>query len=52
MLVEVIRLFASGSIEDAKDIFDAYTPLVRYEQQPGFGLAVRKKNFTKARCDC
>ena len=41
MLVELIRLLASGIIEDAKDIFDAYTPLVRYEQQPGYGLAVR-----------
>lgn len=43
MLVEVVTLFSSGSIEVAKDIFDAYMPLVRYEQQPGFGLAVRKE---------
>ena len=43
MLVEVVSLFATGSVEVAKDIFDAYMPLVRYEQQPGFGLAVRKE---------
>ena len=27
----------------AEDLFDAYLPLVRYEQQPGYGLAVRKE---------
>lgn len=26
----------------ARAVFDAYLPLVRYEQQPGIGLAVRK----------
>ncbi|KMO30188.1 dihydrodipicolinate synthetase, partial [Methylobacterium variabile] len=26
----------------AHDIFDAHLPLLRYEQQPGLGLAVRK----------
>jgi 4-hydroxy-tetrahydrodipicolinate synthase len=24
-------------------MFDAYLPLVRYEQQPGIGLAIRKE---------
>ena len=43
MVVEVVKLFSAGSVEVAKDIFDAYMPLVRYEQQPGFGLAVRKE---------
>jgi len=43
MLVEVVDLFASGDVERAKDIFDAYLPIVRYEQQPGFGLATRKE---------
>ena len=32
-----------GDIDGAEDLFDAYLPLVRYEQQPGFGLAVRKE---------
>ena len=26
----------------AHDLFDAHLPLIRYEQQPGAGLAVRK----------
>ncbi len=43
MLVRVIDRFESGDIEGARDIFDIYLPLVRYEQQPGFGLAVRKE---------
>ncbi|HWP13372.1 MAG TPA: hypothetical protein VNN06_16255, partial [Ramlibacter sp.] len=28
--------------ERAHDLFDAHLPLLRYEQQPGVGLAVRK----------
>ena len=43
MLVEVVSLHAEGKEEHAEDLFDAYLPLVRYEQQPGFGLAVRKE---------
>jgi 4-hydroxy-tetrahydrodipicolinate synthase len=37
-----VRLHASGKTEEAKDLFDAHLPLIRYEQQPGVGLAVRK----------
>jgi 4-hydroxy-tetrahydrodipicolinate synthase len=43
MLVSVYELFAAGRLEEAEDLFDIYLPLVRYEQQPGFGLAVRKE---------
>ena len=43
MLVEVVETFARGDRERAEDIFDAYLPLIRYEQQPNFGLAVRKE---------
>ncbi len=42
MMVEVCRAHAGGNIEKAHDIFDAYLPLARYEQQAGIGLAVRK----------
>jgi 4-hydroxy-tetrahydrodipicolinate synthase len=42
MLCDVVRLFASGEREAAHDLFDAHLPLLRYEQQPGAGLAVRK----------
>ena len=42
MLVDVVRLSQSGSRDEAHDLFDAHLPLLRYEQQPGVGLAVRK----------
>jgi 4-hydroxy-tetrahydrodipicolinate synthase len=42
MMVEVCQAFAAGDINRAQDIFDAYLPLARYEQQAGIGLAVRK----------
>lgn len=42
MMVEVCRAHAAGDIDKAHDIFDAYLPLARYEQQAGIGLAVRK----------
>src|ERR1700722_12504481 len=43
LLVDVCRLFADGRAEDAEDLFDAYLPLVRPEQQIGVGLAIRKE---------
>lgn len=42
MLVDVVRLSAQGKRDEAHDLFDAHLPLIRYEQQPGPGLAVRK----------
>jgi 4-hydroxy-tetrahydrodipicolinate synthase len=42
MLVDVCALMAAGRRNEAHDLFDAHLPLVRYEQQPGAGLAVRK----------
>lgn len=42
MMVDVVRLSNEGKFENAHDVFDAYLPLMRYEQQPGLGLAVRK----------
>ena len=42
MLVDVCRLMREGEAEAALDLYDRYLPLVRYEQQPGLGLAVRK----------
>ena len=42
MMVGVCRAHAAGEVERAHDIFDAYLPLARYEQQSGIGLAVRK----------
>ena len=45
MLVEVVKLHKQGNIDEAEDLFDAYLPLVRYEQQPGLGLAIRKETL-------
>ena len=42
MLADVVRLTAAGERDAAHDLFDAHLPLLRYEQQPGIGLAVRK----------
>lgn len=43
MLVEVVDLFLKGKPEEAEDLYDVYLPIVRHEQQPGLGLAVRKE---------
>ena len=42
MLVDVVNLSRAGARARAHDLFDAHLPLLRYEQQPGVGLAVRK----------
>ena len=42
MLVELVKLSKAGERDRAHDLFDAHLPLIRYEQQPGVGLAVRK----------
>lgn len=42
MMVDVCRAYTAGDVERAFDIFDAYLPLAKYEQQQGIGLAVRK----------
>lgn len=47
MMVGVVAQYAKGNVDRAQDIFDAYLPLARFEQQPGLGLALRK--YTLAR---
>ncbi len=42
MLIDVVNLSRQGKRDAAHDLFDAHLPLVRYEQQPGVGLSVRK----------
>lgn len=42
MMAQVVAAHKAGETERARDIFDAYLPLVRYESQPGAGLAIRK----------
>ena len=47
MLCDVVRLSKAGQREEAHDLFDAHLPLLRYEQQPGVGLTVRKYLLTR-----
>jgi 4-hydroxy-tetrahydrodipicolinate synthase len=47
MLIEVCRLHRAGDTDAAETLFDAYLPLLRYEQQPGYGLAVRKEIYRR-----
>jgi 4-hydroxy-tetrahydrodipicolinate synthase len=42
MLADVVRLQKEGRRDEAHDLFDAHLPLLRYEQQQGVGLGVRK----------
>src|SRR5258706_9269216 len=42
MLVEAVKLSKAGKRDEAHDLFDAHLPLLRYDHQPGVGLAVRK----------
>lgn len=42
LLIDVVRLQKAGQRDAAHDLFDIHLPLLRYEQQPGVGLAVRK----------
>lgn len=46
MMVQVVEL-ARSNRDRAEDIFDAYLPLVRYEQQFGLGLAIRKETLRR-----
>lgn len=43
ILVGIYHQFAAGRREKARAIFDRYLPLIRYEAQPGIGLALRKE---------
>jgi 4-hydroxy-tetrahydrodipicolinate synthase len=43
MLAGVCKTFFAGRGDEAEDLFDAYLPLVRHEQQIGIGLAIRKE---------
>lgn len=42
MLIDVVRDAKAGKRDASHDLFDAHLPLLRYEQQPVLGLAVRK----------
>jgi 4-hydroxy-tetrahydrodipicolinate synthase len=42
LLVDVVTFKKAGQRDAAHNLFDAHLPLMRYEQQQGVGLAVRK----------
>jgi 4-hydroxy-tetrahydrodipicolinate synthase len=46
-LVRVYELFAAGDAEAAEDLYDLYLPVIRHEQQFGFGLAPRKETLRR-----
>ncbi len=47
MMAGVLAAMNAGDETRARDLFDAYLPLVRYESQPGLGLAIRKHILAK-----
>ena len=47
MMRDVVTLMAERDETGAREAFDAYLPLIRYESQPGLGLAVRKYILAK-----
>ena len=47
MMAQVLSALSSGDVPRARDIFDAYLPMIRYEAQPGLGLAIRKYTLAK-----
>ena len=47
MMVGVCKAYAAGNVARANELFHAYLPLARYEQQQGIGLAVRKYVLAK-----
>ncbi len=47
MMAQVLEAFSAGKVERARDIFDAYMPMIRYEAQPGLGLAIRKYSLAR-----
>lgn len=47
MMVSVVANHLAGTPDRGRDLFDAYLPLARFEQQPGLGLAIRKHVLAK-----
>lgn len=47
MMADVVAAMEAGDERRARDLFDAYMPLIRYEAQPGMGLAIRKYILAK-----
>jgi 4-hydroxy-tetrahydrodipicolinate synthase len=47
VLVEIVRLYRSGRVDEAADVFYRAVPLMRFEFQEGIGMAIRKDVFRR-----
>lgn len=47
VLVEIVARFAAGDRQGAARVFDRVLPVIRYEFQPGIGVALRKHVFRR-----
>lgn len=43
ILVEIIKLYRAGKVDEAADVFYRAVPLMRFEFQEGIGMAIRKE---------
>jgi len=43
ILVEIVKLFRAGRVDEAADVFYRKVPLMRFEFQEGIGMAIRKE---------
>jgi len=43
ILVQIVKLFRDGRVDDAADVFYRTVPLMRFEFQEGIGMAIRKE---------
>ena len=43
VLAQVYERFVAGDADGAENLYDRFLPLIAHEQQPGFGLALRKE---------
>jgi 4-hydroxy-tetrahydrodipicolinate synthase len=43
ILVEIVKAFRAGEVDQAADVFYRHVPLMRFEFQEGIGMAIRKE---------
>jgi 4-hydroxy-tetrahydrodipicolinate synthase len=47
VLVQAVRHYREGRVDDAADLFYRFVPLMRFEFQEGIGMAIRKEVFRR-----
>ena len=47
VLVALHRLVLAGDVDEARELFYQWVPYIRYENQPGIGLSIRKYAMMK-----